>query len=248
MKMKNLKVISILVLSILTLFASCTKKPCGSGSLITKEISMSSFNSIKNKTVSQTTISEGATPKIEVTGYSYIIEDNLSLSVSNQTLTLDYLNTHDYCPSDYDNSLFDITIPHISNIELTGTGNLIVNDFHNQGDLSFLNTGTGAISTKQLTGTKNLTVTIKGTGNIIANNNIDSLKNTAVLITGTGSFKAFPLQTESCTVTVTGTGSCEIFAKTNLVVNIKGSGNVYYKGTPSISQNITGSGKLINAN
>ncbi len=246
--MTNSKFIFILGVSILSILSSCSKKPCGSGSDVTQELSVSPFNAVKNTSVAQATISEGTPSKVEVTGYSYVIENNLDVSVSNQVLNLAFLDIRDYCSNDYSRSHFDIKMPSIGSIEQTGAGNLILNDFQNQGDITLLNTGSGSISINKITGTQNLTATLKGTGSIMANQNLDSLQNTTIVVEGTGSFKAFPIQTKNCTVTIKGTGDCEIFVKNTLTVNIQGTGSVYYKGNPTIIQNITGNGKLINAN
>jgi len=69
-----------------------------------------------------------------------------------------------------------------------------------------------------------------------------------VWLTGSGSLFGFPLQAEDCQVDITGSGDCEITANQHLDVNIDGSGSVFYKGKPSIREDISGSGRVADSN
>ena len=74
---------------------------------------------------------------------------------------------------------------------------------------------------------------------------VDQMK---VSLTGSGSFFGFPLAASGCQVDIYGSGECEISVHNDLDVVIEGSGNVYYKGTPMIHTDISGSGRVLNAN
>ena len=67
-------------------------------------------------------------------------------------------------------------------------------------------------------------------------------------IIGSGSFYGFPLTSNKVLVDVLGSGLVEVTAVDLLEVKIEGSGNVYYKGNPSILTNVTGSGRIKNSN
>jgi hypothetical protein len=69
-----------------------------------------------------------------------------------------------------------------------------------------------------------------------------------VILNGSGSLFGFPLQAESCQVDITGSGNCEITANQHLDVSIDGSGSVFYKGNPTIMEDISGSGRVTDAN
>ena len=90
-------------------------------------------------------------------------------------------------------------------------------------------------------------VSTSGTGDVVI---IDSMaqEDMRISLTGTGSFLGFPMRAENCQVDITGTGDCEITVNNRLDVTIDGSGNVYYKGDPSIQEDITGSGAVIGSN
>jgi len=69
-----------------------------------------------------------------------------------------------------------------------------------------------------------------------------------ISILGSGSFFGFPLSASNCDVGIIGSGDCEVTVSSDLDVVIEGSGNVYYKGSPIIHEDITGSGRVVDAN
>jgi hypothetical protein len=69
-----------------------------------------------------------------------------------------------------------------------------------------------------------------------------------VSLLGSGSFFGFPLSASTCQVDIIGSGECEITVSSDLDVVIEGSGNVYYKGSPVIHEDISGSGRVVDAN
>lgn len=60
-----------------------------------------------------------------------------------------------------------------------------------------------------------------------------------------GRVEAFDLQSGTTDVQLKGNGSIETWTDTKLTVYISGTGGVYYKGNPEVSQTITGNGVLI---
>jgi hypothetical protein len=69
-----------------------------------------------------------------------------------------------------------------------------------------------------------------------------------LFLMGSGSFRGFQLRAGQSYVEIVGSGDCEITSDESMDVVIEGSGNVYYKGTPSLQTDITGSGRVLNAN
>ena len=47
---------------------------------------------------------------------------------------------------------------------------------------------------------------------------------------------------------IVASGNAELYVSQSLIVDIDGSGDVYYKGNPSMSVSIEGSGDVIDAN
>lgn len=65
-------------------------------------------------------------------------------------------------------------------------------------------------------------------------------------ISGSGSMgvKAFNLLAENVSVSISGSGSAEVFASKILKVSVSGSGDVEYKGAATVEQHISGSGSV----
>ena len=86
-----------------------------------------------------------------------------------------------------------------------------------------------------------------GSGNVSITDPMETT-NLDIFLNGSGSFFGFPLSAQSCQVDIIGSGNCEVTANQELDVIIEGSGSVFYKGTPTIKEHITGSGRVVNSN
>ena len=75
-----------------------------------------------------------------------------------------------------------------------------------------------------------------------------SVEDLTIRNSASGDFLGFNVSADNCIVKVLGSGNCELTVGDALDVTIGGSGDVLFKGNPSISQEINGSGDLINAN
>jgi len=82
-----------------------------------------------------------------------------------------------------------------------------------------------------------------GTGDVIISDSMQ-LEDITINLLGTGSFLGFPLSTDECKVDILGIGNCEISVNNKLDVKISGTGSVFYKGSPQVNAEITGSGKV----
>ncbi|MDP5140121.1 MAG: DUF2807 domain-containing protein, partial [Spirosomaceae bacterium] len=67
-------------------------------------------------------------------------------------------------------------------------------------------------------------------------------------VSGSGIIQGFNLRSNRGTVSMLGSGSCELTALDALEVDISGNGAVYFRGFPSIKTSITGGGDLFDAN
>lgn len=67
-------------------------------------------------------------------------------------------------------------------------------------------------------------------------------------VSGSGIVQGFNLRSNRGTVSMLGSGSCELTVLDVLDVDISGNGAVYFRGYPSIKTRITGNGDLFDAN
>jgi len=244
--MKAVKV-SFLAILVSSLFmASCTKEnTCiqGQGGITSRTLSVANFTGLDLAGASNITISQGPTQEVIATGQSNILS-LVSTEVSNNYWSVKLI---DGCYQNYDLS-FQITVPDINKIDLSGSGNIVVNNFVDQSDLEMNISGSGNITLKTFDGAENLSVDISGSGSILGNADFSNLTNLDIDISGSGNYNGFPIQTDDCQINIPGSGNCNVFVNDNLNVKISGSGSVFYKGNPTITTNISGSGSVINAN
>lgn len=244
--MKVVKVSFLAILFTSLFLAACNKEnTCihGQGAITTKTLSVAGFTGIDLAGASNVTISQGATQQVIATGHPNII-DLVDTDVSNNIWSI---TLKDGCYKNYELS-FEITVPNIKDIDISGSGNIIVNDFSNQGDLAIDISGSGEITLNAFDGAENLSVDISGSGSVEGNADFSDLKTLDISINGSGNYIGFPIQTDNCEVNISGSGNCSVYVRDMLDVKISGSGNVLYKGNPIITSKITGSGSVINAN
>ena len=238
-------------LAVMALASSCNKDDdmttdCinGEGTITTTTLSVADFTGIDLAFSSNVTINQGSPQKVEATGHPNIIE-KITTDVSNNIWVI---GLEDGCFEDYELSV-EITVPNINSLELSGSGNLLVNDFSNQNaPLSLALSGSGNLTLNEFEGITDMNTTLNGSGDIITNNDITSLETLNLTISGSGKYSGFEINSNDCTVNSSGSGNAEIMVQNTLNVTISGSGNVSYKGMPTITQDISGSGSLIDAN
>jgi hypothetical protein len=66
-----------------------------------------------------------------------------------------------------------------------------------------------------------------------------------ISLNGVGKLEAFDLESETCTVTVSGMGGVEVNVKENLNARVNGVGSIRYQGNPSkVDDRISGLGTI----
>lgn len=228
-------------------FTSCDKDnncKSGSGTTTTRNLTLPSISEIDFQLAGEVIITQGVTQAIVVTGDENVVND-IDTDVDNGVWNIDFEKD---CYDNYDLTIF-ITVPSINEVELSGSGNITLNDFEGQqNNLSLDISGSGSIFLSAFNGLQNMSVEISGSGNILASADIPTLKTLDIKISGSGSYDGFSIASDDCDINIPGSGNCKVTVNNNLDVKIGGSGNVYYKGYPTITTNISGSGAVIDAN
>ena len=246
--MTNFKRVSMLVILMISILITGCEKSIfciqGEGTVTTETLNISNFDGINLAFSSNVTVRQGTVLEVTATGHLNIIE-KISTSVSNNYWNIDFVDNECY---QNDQLSIEITIPNISRLDISGSGNITVEDFLNQNNLSIDISGSGDLTLNAFEGTTNLNVEISGSGDMTANNDITTLNALELDISGSGDYSCFAISSNDCAVDMSGSGDCETRVGNTLNVNISGSGDVSYRGTPTITQTITGSGDLIDAN
>ncbi|GET23218.1 head GIN domain-containing protein [Prolixibacter denitrificans] len=237
--------ITALMVPILLLIScdSDTTRITGEGPVVTKTITVPDFTGIDLAGAANIIITQGATQTVEVSAQQNII-DRLETNVSGGIWTVK-LEDGNY--TNYDLTIY-ITVPTISSLLVSGSGNIKVNDFTGQDDLALTITGSGNIEMNAFGGCENLSVTITGSGNVMGTKDFSDLKNLDVVISGSGNFAAYPIVSDNCHISIPGSGVCFVTVNDTLNISISGSGSVFYRGSPTVTQTITGSGVVMNTN
>jgi len=200
---------------------------------ITKTIDLPAFTGIKSSNSGNITISQGS-QSFEVTAAANIIE-NLDLVVKENVLHIGFkksvkrIKTLD----------FNISIPHLHLLKMTGSGNLYAKGFDTQEDLYIAMTGSGNMQIDN--GADKLSVKLSGSGNI----DVSGKSNHGTfVVTGSGNIRAKNMVMSGAEAKVTGSGGISLACNDELSANITGSGSIDVYGKPNVRSRITGSGSL----
>ena len=191
----------------------------GLGTIDSETRTVGDFHSISSTIVADILLTQGSQEDLIIEAQQNILQV-LKTEVINGELRL----STSQCVDIVQRIKVYITIPDIKNLTLTGVGDMITQNVFNLTELNVVLTGVGDII-------------LKGTANEFN-----------IQLTGVGNVKAFPFNTDICDVTLSGVGDVEVFVNDDLDVTLTGVGKVYYKGYPSITAKVTGSGSVVDAN
>jgi hypothetical protein len=234
------------IMIILLSFSCDVLEDCieGKGNITTKTLSLSSFEGIDFAIAGDVVISQGNVQSVVATGHPNIINDLKKKIVSGNIWVIAF---DDDCYDKYELTLH-ITVPNISDISLSGSGTIQINNFSNQDNLSLDISGSGDIDINAFSGAEKLTVDISGSGAVTGNSELVDLNDLDINISGSGNYNGFPIITYDCGIKISGSGNCYVTVIDNLDINISGSGNIHYKGNPTINITNSGSGSIIDSN
>jgi hypothetical protein len=133
-----------------------------------------------------------------------------------------------------------ITMPVISEINLAGSGRIMMTDEWVTENLYVNVSGSGQISGSFIS--KRANTRISGSGNVnLKGATIDHNIN----ISGSGRIDAREMSCMNAEVRISGSGNARIHVSDFLDARISGSGSIYFSGNPAINSSISGTGKII---
>lgn len=245
-----------LVLLSLALMGGNNYKNCikGEGGTTVRDLDVSGFHGLGLSIPADVFVRPGAKFKVSVEGQSNII-DNIETEVSKGVWRIEF----DKCVRGHDDIVIKITMPELSEIALSGSGDIEVQDgFEAVRDLELAISGSGSLkgnfeaqSTElSISGsgdaelgiiTQSLDTAISGSGDLEVKGAAEEL---SVAIAGSGSVDGEELMTNRTDVSIAGSGDCHVGVHESLDVSIVGSGSVIYSGDPKIDRSILGSGSV----
>ena len=209
-----------------------------STTIVSEDRDVKDFNGVIFNDVGDLIVSEGPTYSVNLEGPENVVE----LTQTTLENGLLVISTSSCFNGDYD-FVIRVTAPNLEYLALAGIGKIetVGNIEGNYLQVDIF--GIGQIEANIFVDT--LRTTVSGTaeidyGGIIDHHSFNS--------SGDFTMNAFPLETESTTLSFSGTGESFITAYQKLVVRLQGTGNVYYQGNPEIESEITGEGNIIDSN
>lgn len=216
----------------------CTR---ANGFIDTKIIDLDDIDGIDLQINANVYLMQGDDQEIKVEGKKDAIA-KLEKDVRNGIWFIDF----DQCVLNHDVTIY-ITLPKLTYVKISGSGDVFGENEFQTGDelVEFKILGSGYINLEM--SATDIESTISGSGDMRLSG---SATNHQLKVSGSGSLSGFDLRSENHDINISGSGNAEIFVDGGILdAKISGSGKVYYKGLPSsFNTNITGSGKVLDAN
>lgn len=237
--MKTLHAIISSILVVLA-FGSCElDNDCisGNGNLVSRDFTIADFNKLAVHGSADVYISKGTTTNLSIEGESNVL-DELDIEVNNDVLSIG----EDNCFNNSEKLKIYLTTNDLQGIYVAGSCDIYSPDQFTSETFTVEIEGLSDIEVNMVS--EEFIAIIAGSGNITAEGSAD---HQSINIDGSGDVNCFDLLGSSASIDIDGSGDIQVNVSETLEVNISGIGNVYYKGNPSITQDISGSGKIENA-
>ena len=215
-------------------FWDCEK---GQGPEVSVVLDMPEFTGVSLNSSVDVFITQGPNFQVVAKGEENII-DLLQLDVQNNVWDIEF----DRCVKDFDLRIF-ITMPTITFLSIPGSGDIRGENFFDGQDIVLRISGSGDMDLGLLV--QDIDGKISGSGDMLLEG---EAQNVDFKISGSGDLKAFNLVSQKADIDISGSGDASIHVLEVLDARISGSGNIYFKGSPVINLNKTGSGDLIDSN
>ena len=219
------------------------------------------FTKISLSVTADVYLTQGNIQKVDVEGDEEDLEELVMEVVGNKLIIKSKSHGRIFGSwSSWDDVNIYITLPTIEGISVAGSGSVTGRTKISTDDLDLSISGSGNIELDikaeeidaDITGsgdmdlkvqTHQLSCHITGSGDIEV---AGTGKSIALKITGSGDIDASGFEAEECIATITGSGSCEVYATKRIDANISGSGDIRYKGNPDhVNSRTSGSGHAV---
>lgn len=237
----------LIVLFFVSMMTSCGIEDaldCYDGEIVNKELNFTSFQKIDIDFPSEVILQKGNTQKITIIGREDLIKDLESRStVSNNTWKARIRNNCYFHSRDV--KIF-ITIPGLSEIKIDGNTKVETEpELDNLADqLKCLIDGNASLFL-DVTPMKSLSLDVDGNAKVDLKGQTQTLQ---IDIDGNATILGHDMVVKTCSVSIDGKATANLFVEETLHVNIDGNGTVCYKGNPVITSVISGDGRIINCN
>ncbi|MEO1052632.1 MAG: head GIN domain-containing protein [Bacteroidota bacterium] len=211
----------------------------GSGPLETRSFSIEEFTSFNMGISGNVFVTQGETQSVTIQGQENVL-NQINTNVSGGTWNINLGK----CFRRYEPLEIFITVNSLNGIALSGSGNIIGQTPFDAANMQITLSGSGNI-TFTIDNSDQINTVLSGSGGIVLSGDVD---NHIINVAGSGNVQSFNLESQTSSVNISGSGSADVNVVNALVATIVGSGNIRYRGNPTIERNISGSGNVIDAN
>ncbi len=241
--MKKLSIVIVLLVAALTLSAcginihvGGNKVVSGSGNVVTQNIDVSGFDSIRLSGLGDLTITQGDKESLTIEAEDNILAE-LESRVSGSWLELGTHEGVNITPTK--RIRYTLVVKNLNGLDLAGLGNATVDGLKTE-RLNLKISGSGDLELADVSA-QDVRITISGLGSVQIAGEATSLN---VNLAGSGDCNAGDLAVKTADVNISGLGGTTVWASDTVDINISGAGNLNYYGSPNISQNISGLGHV----
>ena len=211
------------------------------GSAQTLDFDITDFSSISFGVPGDLYLTQGSTEKVSVKGSDEAI-DQLVIEKKGSRLVIRSKDRNWSWRGFRRSSLtISVTFKDLESLKVSGSGSVFgENKFQLASDLELSVSGSGNMSLE--VEARSLEARVSGSGDIEIGGSADQAD---MRISGSGKVRGDDFKVKSAEASISGSGSCYIEVEEEIVANISGSGNVYYRGDPDrVLSNASGSGRI----
>ena len=237
--MKNLRSL-IITCATIALLASCSNNNCisGEGNYVSRDYNTNSFHAVSVAGEADVYFTKDSTYSLRIEAQSNVLNE-LNVEVVGQELTIG----EDNCFKNIRRMKIYISTPSLTQVKTSGSINVYSPDAYTESAFKAMLSGTGNMELNL--DVQEFDASISGDGNIEVSGTATEQYFTS---SGDGYFGCFDLVGEDVDINVSGKATLEVNATKTLNIDVSGSAFIYYKGKPAISQNISGTATIIDAN
>ena len=202
---------------------------------------VSAFSEISLRVSANVHLQQGSTQSVEVKGKEESLK-KLITEVNDRKLVIRFPNEtffNKWNPGPID---IYITVPQIDGLSISGSGSITSEGKIESRILDLAISGSGDIKLGDLKAEK-VSSALSGSGNIHLSGSQNAV-NLKIAISGSGNVKGIDFPADNVDIKISGSGNCWVNSIKKLTVHLAGSGNVVYRGNPTIDSSIAGSGKV----
>ncbi|MEL6559412.1 MAG: head GIN domain-containing protein [Bacteroidota bacterium] len=228
---------ALLIFSFMICLGACAQDDLGEV-IVKEERNLPEFNKINVRTLGEINLKIGEERTIRIETHADIIND-VSYEVVDKELVINYRSSRRN--QNIRTLNITVTAEDYQKISLNEVSEIKVDDPINTANLEINQRDVGSIKLAEVN-VDNLILNLNDVGNISIDNG--TAKRGVLTLDGVGNIKTFGVTYETCKATLNDVGSIEVTVTESLDAEIRGVGNILYKGSPSVSKTERGTGKV----